>query len=252
MKRIALFGLLLLLLAGCVDYNEELWLNKDGSGKVRMTIGVQTSYENDNEINRYVNQPGISLISKSIYRKKNFTFYNLEFKFKNLEAFNNLNDQISNADFFGRITLTKEKDGSITLKRRIALGSPSGEEDEIEQLILAHTAGNLKWHYKLHLPWKIIKANAAAANIDYKNNTVSWEYQTSYLWSQSQTMTVRMKQPFPWIFVIPICLVILVIVISLIWWRRQVRKIHKLIEKEHKPKPETLVEPDAPIPPGII
>ena len=232
MKRIVLFGLLLLLLAGCVDYNEELWLNKDGSGKVKMAIGVQTTYENNKEINRYINQPGISLISKSIYRKKNFTFYNLEFKFTSLEAFNNLNDQISNADFFGRITLNKEKDGSITLKRRIALGSPSGEEDEIEQLIFSHSQDNLKWNYKLHLPWKIIKANADPANIDYKTNTVSWQYQTSFLWNQSQTMTVRMKQAFPWIFVIPIILAILVIVISLLWWRRHVRKLNKLIHKE--------------------
>lgn len=229
MRRLVLLGLLILVIAGCVDYNEELWLNKDGSGKVRMVIGVLTTYENDKEINRYINQPGITLISKSIYRKKNFTYYNLMFKFSSLEAFNNLNDQISNADFFGRITLKKEKDGTITFKRRIALGSPSGEEDEIEQLIINHSRDNLQWQYKLHVPWKIIKANAVAANVDYKTSTVSWEYQTAYLWNKSQTMTVVMHQEFPWIFVVPISLGFLVIFISLIWWRRHVKKMYKII-----------------------
>ncbi len=233
MRRIVLLGLLLIVLAGCVDYNEELWLNKDGSGKVRMIIGALTTYENNREINRYVDQPGITLISKSVYRKKNFTFYNLEFKFNSLESFNNLNDQISNADFFGRITIKKEKDGSITLKRRIALGSPSGEEDEIEQLIFTQAQDKLKWQYKMHLPWKIIKTNAAPGNVDYKTNTVSWAYQTAYLWNHSQTMTVIMKQAFPWLFVIPIVLAILVIMISLLWWRRHVRKMNKLIHKPH-------------------
>jgi len=234
MKRVALLGLLLLLLAGCVDYNEELWLNKDGSGKVRMLIGALTSYENNKEINRYINQPGISLISKSIYRKKNLTYYNLVFKFNSLETFNNLNDQISNADFFGRITLKKAEDGSILFKRRIALGSPSGEEDEIEQLIFTHPQENLKWRYKLHVPWKIVKANAAAANIDYKTGTVDWEYQTAYLWNKSQTMTVIMQQSFPWVLVMTLALAVLVILISLLWWRRHIKKLHSQIQTELK------------------
>lgn len=240
MKRIILLGLVLLMLAACVDYNEELWLNKDGSGKVKVIIGALTTYKNDQEVNRYLNQPGITLISKSVYRKKNFTYYNLEFKFDSIEAFNNLNDQISNADFFGRISIQKEEDGTITLKRRIALGSPSAEDDEIEQLIFTHPQEKLQWKYKMHLPWKVIKANAAPENIDNKTNTVSWVYQTAYLWNQSQTMTVRMKQSFPWLFVLPIGLAILVVMISLIWWRRHVWKMYKLIhhKTEEIPLPE--------------
>jgi hypothetical protein len=227
MKRIALLGLILLTLMGCIDYNEELWLNKDGSGKVKMLIGALTTYENPQEINRYVDQPGIHLISKSVYRKKNYTYYKLEFNFDSIESFNNLNDQISNADFFGRISLIKEKDGSFTMKRRIALGSMSGEEDEIEQLIFTHPQEKLKWRYKMHLPWKVIKANADNANIDYQTNTVSWEYQTSFLWNKSQTMTVNMKQTFPYVSVLVIGLAFLIVLLSLLWWRRHINKLHK-------------------------
>jgi hypothetical protein len=216
MKRLALLGLLLILLAGCVDYNEELWLNKDRSGRVKMVIGVLTTYLNQQELNRYTSQPGITLISKSVYRKQDYTYYYLDFRFASLEAFNNVNDQINNADFLGKITLTKEKDGSVTLTRRIALGSTPGEEDEIEQLIMTHPQDNLKWRYKLHLPWKIVKTNAAATNTDMTTNTVSWIYQTSYLWNKSQTMTVNMKQPFPLLYMGLIALAVVLIVLCVI------------------------------------
>lgn len=224
MKRLALFGLLLLLLAGCVDYSEELWLNKNGSGRVKMMIGVLTNYENKQEVNRYLDQPGISLISKSVYRKGKYTYYNLDFKFKSLEDFNNLNDEISNADFFGRIILMREKDGTITLKRKIALGSLSSEEDIIEQLIQSHPQDSLKWRYRLHLPYDIIRSNAAPSNVDLKNRTVYWEYQTTYLWNKSQTMLVKMQQSSSVLPYILIGLAGLMVVISLIWLLLHKRK----------------------------
>lgn len=225
MKRLMLFGLLLVLLTGCVDYTEELWLNKDGTGKAKLVIGVISSYENPEELNRFLEQPGISLISKSVSRKKNYTYYNLYFKFNSLEAFNNLNDQVSNADFFGRISVTKEEDGTITMKRRISLGSLSSEDDEFEQLVSKLSQGNFTWHYKMHLPWKIISSNADQANIDYKKNTVSWEYQTAYLWNRPQTMTVTMKPSLPLLPLILISLALVLIIISLFWWRRHVKKL---------------------------
>ena len=223
MKRLLLLGLLVILLAGCVDYDEELWLKKDGSGRAKIVIGVLTNYANDKEISRYNSIKNIHLISKSVYRKKNYTYYKIDFSFDNLEAFNSLNDQISNADCFGRITLQKEKDGSITLQRRIALGSPEGG-DEIEQLIFTHPQENLRWHYKMHLPWKIVKANAVPSNIDYKTNTVEWTYQTSFLWNKHQVMEVRMKKIQNWAAYLLIAMAGIIILISLLWWRKHIKK----------------------------
>ena len=237
MKRLALLGMLLLLLAGCVDYNEELWLNKDGSGRVKMTIGVLTNYLNQQEINRYTSQPGITLISKSVYRKQNYTYYNLEFRFASLEAFNKVGDEISNADFLGKITLTKEKDGSVTILRRIALGSTPGDDDEIEQLILSHPQDNLKWRYKLHLPWNIVKTNAATVNTDMTTNTVSWIYQTSYLWNKSQEMAVIMKNPHQLLPVIIAGLAILLLVFSFVWWSRSRHKSKQHVASQPAPEP---------------
>lgn len=234
-----LFGLLLVLLTGCVDYTEELWLNKDGTGKAKLVIGVISSYENPEELNRFLDQPGISLISKSVSRKQNYTYYNLYFKFNSLEAFNSLNDQVSNADFFGRITVNKEDDGTVTMNRRISLGSISSEDDEFEQLISKLSQGNFTWHYKMHLPWKIISSNADQVNIDYKKNTVTWEYQTAYLWNRPQTMTVMMKPSPPLLPLALIGLALILIIISLVWWRRYVKKLLLKAESDkesEKPK----------------
>lgn len=232
MKKLMLLGLLLLLLTGCIDYNEELWLNRDGSGRVKMVIGALTTYENKQEVNRYIDQPGISLISKSVYRKDNYTYYKLDIRFANLESFNNLNDQVSNADFFGRITISKEQDGNITMKRRIALGSLSSEDDEIEKLIFLQPQENLKWRYKMHLPWKIIKANADPANVDFKNRIVRWEYQTSYLWNKSQTMLVVMQKTLPVLPIVLIAIALIIVIISLLWWRRHIKRLNYMLKND--------------------
>ena len=226
MKRLTVLALLVLLLAGCVGYNEELWLNKDGSGRVRMVIGVLTTYKNTQEINRYTDLPGINLISRSVYRKKNYTYYNVYLSFNSLEAFNSLNDQVSNTDFFGKLSLVKNKDGTVTMNRRIALGSPSAEEDEIEQLIQSHPHENLNWRYTIHLPYKIVDSNAETSNVDLDKRIITWVYQTKYLWNKSQTMTVTMKPAFPWLAVVLIGIGFLLVLISLIWWRRHIRKMH--------------------------
>ncbi len=239
MKRIALLGLLLLLLAGCVDYSEELWLHKDGSGRVKMVVGVLTNYTNEQEINRYMDQPGIIPISKSIYRKDDFTFYSLEFKFKSLEAFNNLNDQITNANFLGKINLSKQKDGTILMSRRIELGSSPLEEDEIENLIFTKAAKGLKWRYKLHLPWKIVKANADPTNVNADTGIVSWEYETRHLWNKHQVMSVEMKQGFPILTAVLIALAALVVIVSLIFIaksRKHTRKGHRIAEQDSEAK----------------
>jgi hypothetical protein len=239
MRRLMLLGLLLLFLAGCVDYTEEMWLNRNGSGRVKMLIGVLTSYENKQEINRYLDQPGISLISKSVYRKDKYTYYRLDFRFSSLDAFNNLNEQVSNADFIGRITLKKAADGTITFNRRIALGSTS-DQDEIEQLILKQPFGNLKWSYKIHLPWHILKANAEAANIDLKKNTVKWEYLASYLWGKSQNMTVSLQPSLPVKTLLLLALALIVILINFFWWRKRTKAQSGVTEgKAHADPPQS-------------
>lgn len=40
--HIALLPLLLLMLSGCLEYREDLWLEEDGSGKIKVSMGLKT------------------------------------------------------------------------------------------------------------------------------------------------------------------------------------------------------------------
>ena len=62
--------------------------------------------------------PGINLIESKVSRSGADVIYQVSFTFKNIEAFNNVNDMIGTADFWGKITLNQEK-GKVSFKRRI-------------------------------------------------------------------------------------------------------------------------------------
>ena len=68
MKRLVILLLTLLLLAGCVQYDEELWINRNGSGHATIRVVHRSPYENPEEIMRKAALPGINLQSTT-FRK---------------------------------------------------------------------------------------------------------------------------------------------------------------------------------------
>jgi hypothetical protein len=98
-KHILIIAILLLTLFGCVHYEEELWLNRDGSGKAKLVLIHRSANENPDEILKKAELNGIHLQSYSIKRNGPNVIYNVQFKFDSIEAFNNVNDQVGNADF---------------------------------------------------------------------------------------------------------------------------------------------------------
>ncbi len=161
--------------------------------------------------------PGINLQSYDIHRKGPDVIYTINFKFKSIEAFNNVNDQLGAADFWGKITLNKEPGRRITFKRRIALGSQEQEEEGIEDILGLLQPENPVWTYKVHLPWKIISTNALPENVDRENGTVTWSFDTRKMWHKQELMTVELQKDFPW-FLLVIGAVIVVLLIFLIHW----------------------------------
>ena len=121
---------LLLLLSGCVEYDEELWLNSNGSGRARMRLVHQSYYANTQEIMNKLDKPGIHL--ENITRKQSGPkmIYEVELKFDSIEAFNSVNDQLWSADFWGNITIAKNAKGNIELKRLISLGSQNAAPED--------------------------------------------------------------------------------------------------------------------------
>ncbi|MCK9308710.1 MAG: hypothetical protein PHH43_02115 [Candidatus Cloacimonetes bacterium] len=232
MKRIILLMLTLFVLAGCVNYDEELWLNRDGSGRAKLRLVHRSPYENPEEIVRKAALPGISLHGYDIQRSGADAIYTIEFKFKNMEAFNNVNDQLSAADFWGKITLNKEPGRRITFKRRISLGSQESDDD-FENIFSKMQTEHPVWNYRLHVPWKIISSNASPNNVDVKNRTISWSFDTANMWNKTELMTVEMKKDFPWILIV-VGVIVLVLAGFLVHWLfRFARKSHLIDRLTH-------------------
>lgn len=229
MKRLALLLITLSLLAGCVHYDEELWLNRDGSGRAKLRVIHRSPYENPEEIMRKAALPGISLQSYNIQRRGADAIYSMEFKFKSVEAFNNVNDQLGAADFWGKITLNKESGRRISFKRRISLGSQESDDD-FENIFSRLQTDNPVWKYKLHVPWKIISSNALPENVDINNRTISWSFDTRAMWNKNEMMTVELEKGFPWMLIV-IGFIVLVLSIFIVHWLFRFAKKSHLIER---------------------
>lgn len=232
MKRLALLLLTLFVLAGCVHYDEELWLNRDGSGRAKLRVVHRSPYENPEEIMRKAALPGISLQNYNIERRGADVIYTISFKFKSVEAFNNVNDQLGAADFWGKITLNKEPGRRITFKRRISLGSQESDDD-FENIFSKLQTENPTWTYKLHVPWKIISSNALPENVNMQSRTLSWSFNTNNMWNKQELMTVELRKGFPWMLVV-IGFIFFVLLAFLIHWLfRFARKSHLIDRLKH-------------------
>lgn len=229
MKRLAICILAMLSLFGCVHYEEELWLHRDGSGKAKVRLINRSPYENTEEILRKGNLPGISLESYKVQRQGQNVIYDIVFKFKSIEAFNNVNDQLGAADFWGKITLNKESGRRITFKRRIALGSQE-EEDDLESYFSQIQGDHPVWRYKLHVPWKIVGTNAIASNVDAKSKTLTWTYDTAKMWNTHELMTAEFRKDLPW-FVFVIGFIGLALIAFVIYWLYHISRRSHLLER---------------------
>ncbi|MDZ4121176.1 MAG: hypothetical protein U1C33_02050, partial [Candidatus Cloacimonadaceae bacterium] len=227
MRRLLLYALLLLVIGGCVHYDEELWINRDGSGRAKIRLVHRSQYDNPEEILNKANLPEIHLQKYDIERIGRNVVYTVHFKFANVEAFNNINDRLGAADFWGKITLNKGNDRTILFKRRISLGSLEGEDD-LEFLFREQMEKSPVWSYKLHVPWKIVSANALSENIDHKSKSITWQYDTGYMWNKTQYMTVEMRKELPWFVFVLGFLAIILIIISIIWLFKIARRSHLL------------------------
>lgn len=229
MKRLAICILAMISLFGCVHYEEELWLHRDGSGKAKMRLINRSPYENTEEILRKGNLPGITLESYKVQRQGQDVIYDIVFKFKSVEAFNNVNDQLGAADFWGKITLNKEPGRRITFKRRIALGSQE-EEDDLESYFSQIQGVHPVWSYKLHAPWKIVDSNAINSNVTIKGKTLTWKYDTAKMWNTHEFMTAEFRKELPW-FVFVIGFIGLVLIAFVIFWLFRISRRSHLLER---------------------
>jgi hypothetical protein len=232
MRKLLLLFPVCLCLLGCIQYEEEMWLNRNGSGHSRMHITVSSNYQNTDSISKYANIEGIHLLNFKTYRNEGNTYYDIELAFDDLKAFNALNDQDAIAHFIGKSEIIKEKRGLLKFRRIISLGSTEiNDEDQMADLFQTIFTVNRNWRYTLHFPYSIVTANADPSNIDYKNDTVKWNYEIAYLWNKDQVMEVTMDRKIPFLLFY-VGLPAFILLVLLILWRVSHHKKKRAIKKE--------------------
>lgn len=237
MKRFAILLIALLALAGCVQYDEELWINPDSSGRAVIRVKFKSEFLNTADLIHASEKPGISDFEYSISKSGEYFVYNVSFKFNNIETFNNVNDLVNDIDPWGKITLNRLSDSRISFTRRISIGSQEESDDGIdqlfEQIIKQKQPETPVWNYKVHLPWKIITASAEEKNIDRKNHTVKWSFDTRGAWNTNAVMTVEMEKSLPWLTIVLVAVAVLLIGIILLWMIRIARRSHLWERLDH-------------------
>lgn len=190
MKRLVGFMLLaaILVLTGCVIYDESMELNKDGSGKYTFGMGVtefsslvdteeflEDEPEEEIDLSEY---PGITIIETNNYidTETDIEWTNITLEFETLEA---LANALNTNELFqiGEISFSKGEDGYMLFKRTIPLLADHVEDFEgTDPAMLAMFLGEYHWNYKTKLPGRIVDSNAAEEDIDRATNTISWSF----------------------------------------------------------------------------
>jgi hypothetical protein len=227
-KKISLI-MLLSLVAGCLTYNEEVWLNRDGSGKMSMEIGLSEALlsmaPNKSELpfseekieKDFSNKKGIRLTEHKIYSRAGNKYVITYFQFDSIESLKNLfaDNKDHKSEFFDNFRIDNDKDGNVRFSRTIDLTEEKEgkEENEFGKGMASTIFSNYIWKYKIHFPYKIINANTSPENIDYKNNTVTWEFSMASFFNEPQIMTATLKPSSYLIAVLTISAITLLILI---------------------------------------
>lgn len=200
------------LLGGCVDYDEEMWLNGDLSGRVNMVISVSeeivkgsTGFEKDLSeagVRRDVERlPGVKLEAFESFREAGKVVAKLRIAFDSVEKLTRHErgaGESSPLSLLGALSLREE--GRKWVLERTVGALPETKAQSTGSDILAKGLGSLlfsKNHlaYKLHLPGEIITANSQ--HLDGKERTIEWNYTLAQAMREPPVMRAEWKKPFP-------------------------------------------------------
>ena len=199
----------MMLLSGCLDYTEEMWLNADLSGRAAMTISMReemvkgtTGLERDMSeegIRRDVERiPGVKLESFESFRDAGKMIAKLRLKFDSVEKLTRHESSVSDSSpisFLGAIVVRKES-GKVVFERTLR-AMPEARSDSFGKDLLAKSLGSLFLSnnyltYKLHVPAELITANSQ--RIDGANRTVEWKFTLAQAMREPPVMRVEWKK----------------------------------------------------------
>jgi hypothetical protein len=210
--RTLAFVAIVTLLTGCIDYEEEMWLNGDLSGRVNMVVSVReeivkgaTGLEKDLSeagVRRDIERlPGVKLESFESFREAGKVIAKLRITFDSLEKLTRHETTVGESTPLSLLGATSlRSDGRKWIFERTLAALPKTKTQSTGSDMLVQGLGSFffsKNHltYKLHLPGEIITANSQ--RIDAKERTVEWSYTLAQAMREPPVMRVEWQKPFP-------------------------------------------------------
>jgi len=200
-----ILGFGLMISGGCIDYSEEMHLNRDYSGTLTMSFAIAELYvglsedvgrtdnlfTEDGIRNRFKDIEGVEFLSSDIRKEEDVRYISITLKFDSLEAFDRISNAKSQTDFLGEINMTETEDGNVLFTRTVTLNKEKVENSHMSDRLL----DEFSWLYTVHFPGMIIRANTPESNIDYDRNTVTWAYSMAVLGAGPERMVVVFTPP---------------------------------------------------------
>jgi len=206
MWMVAVLCAVIALSAGCVNYKEELWFNKDLSGKARFTITVSEDFiglwersGRSTDIftvegigQRFDNIAGVTLTETTVTPGDEERVIDFSLNFASFDAFRRISRAERNTGFIGAVSFSDARDGTVFFNRTISFADSSRPITE-EQVV---SLDKYSWESTVHFPGAVISANVPKTNMDAeKSNTVTWSYSLAVLSKGSETMRVAYEVP---------------------------------------------------------
>lgn len=228
-----------MLLTGCLDYTEEMWLKSDLSGEVALTISLPeefvkggTGFERDmseDGIRRDVERiPGVNLESFESFRDAGKMIAKLRLTFDSVEKLTRHESNASDSgpvSFLGAIAVHRES-GKVVFERTLR-AMPQTKSDSFGQDLLTRGLGsfflsNNYLTYKLHVPSEIITANSQ--HIEGSNQTVEWKFTLAQALRDPPVMRVEWKKSSSLLWLLIGCGLVGAVGIGVIAWSRKSRE----------------------------
>lgn len=192
-KHLALLVLTLavLLLAGCMQYQDDLVIFADGSGELSILMGVDMEmmemFGEADEDEPFFDEPdeefeemdGVRVIRQENFREENWEYTQVVYGFDSIEqlmaALTETDDDAA-ADL-GLISWTQEADGTWMFSRVIIDMDMGFDDDEMDAESLGMMSmffGDAGFTYTVTFPNRVLETNANEEDIDYGTNTVTW------------------------------------------------------------------------------
>lgn len=219
--KVALLTIMLLLFVGCVDYQESLTLNYDGSGELGILFGMDMSmfdmfpgfdFEDDEDFDEdfaddYADEDsvvlgslneveGVRVLRSEQYRdEQSWEWEDLLVAFDSLEALEEAHRE-ADADRLG--TLVWHRDGpGVWLFERVLpfMADLDGEPmDDMAWQMMGGLLGDTLFSYSVTFPGRVLEANVPAEQIDQSTNTVTWKFTVGSMLEENQVLHARVAQ----------------------------------------------------------